>query len=70
MRKNSVKMAEIWVWLIQRLDGNIRCNMKDMKLGQILKIIFQSVYYRLKISKKDGQFFFRFLLSEVRFDES
>ena len=33
--------------------------MKDMELGQILKIIFQSVYYRLKISKKDGQFFFR-----------
>ena len=44
--------------------------MKDMELGQILKIIFQSVYYRLKISKKDGQFFFRFLLIEVRFDES
>ena len=45
--------------------------MKDMELGQILKIIFQSVYYRLKISKKDdGQFFFRFLLIEVRFDKS
>ena len=44
--------------------------MKDMELGQILKIIFQSVYYRLKSSKKDRQFFFRFLLIQGRFDKS
>ena len=31
--------------------------MKDMELGQVLKIIFQSVYKRLKMSKKEGQFF-------------
>ena len=44
--------------------------MKDMELGQILKIIFQSVYHRLKILKKDGKFFFRFSLIQVRFDKS
>ena len=38
--------------------------MKDMELGQILKIIFQSVYHRLKISKKKtGNFFFRFIVN-------
>ena len=31
--------------------------MKDMELGQVLKIIFQSVYKRLKMSKKERQFF-------------
>ena len=30
--------------------------MKDMELGQVLKIIFQPVYRRLKMSKKEGQF--------------
>ena len=31
--------------------------MKDIELEQILKIIFESVYYRLKMSKKEMQFF-------------
>lgn len=39
--------------------------MKDMELGQTLKIIFQSVYYRLKISKRQGLFFFRFVLINI-----
>ena len=40
----------------------MKCEMKDMQLGQVLKIIFQSVYKRLKMSKKERQFFFRFVL--------
>ena len=31
--------------------------MKDMKLGQVLKIIIQSVYKRSKMSKKEAIFF-------------
>ena len=42
--------------------------MKDMELGQILKIIFQSVYYRLKISKKEKLFLLR--ANSYRFDRS
>ena len=42
--------------------------MKDMELGQIVKIIFQSVYYRLKISKKENFFLLR--ANSYRFDKS
>lgn len=39
--------------------------MKDMELGQILKTIFQSVYYRLKVFKKRRAIFFRFVLINI-----
>ena len=42
--------------------------MKNMELGQILKIIFQSVCYRLKISKREGQFF-SLRVNSYRFDK-
>ena len=37
-------MAEIWVWFIDDLAVlNIKCDIKDMEPGQVLKIILQSV---------------------------
>ena len=39
--------------------------MKDIELGQILKILFQSVYQRLKMSKKERQFFFHLVIFHI-----
>ena len=39
--------------------------MKDMELGKILKSIYQSIYYRLEISKKRRVTFFRFVLIHI-----
>ena len=39
--------------------------MKDIELGQILKILFQSVYQRLKMSKKERQSFFHFVIFHI-----
>ena len=43
--------------------------MKDMELGQKLKIIFYSVYYRLKILKREG-LFSSLHANSYRFDKS
>ena len=39
--------------------------MKDMELGKILKSIYQSIYFRLEISKKRRVTFFRFVLIHI-----